>query len=102
MLKTDNRLDFCNREFDAYCNSQCILRHKTIRNTPQQNRVAERMNRTLLEKVRCLLFISGMAKSFWGEALATASHLINRSPSTMLNFKYPEEIWTGKKVTLNT
>ena len=98
VLRTDNGLEFCNREFDAYCNSQGILRHKTVRNTPQQNGVAERMNRTLLEKVRCLLFSSGMPKSFWGEALSTASLLINRIPSSVLNFKCPEGIWTGKKV----
>jgi len=64
--------------------------------------VAERMNKTLLEKVRCLIFTSGMSKSFWGKDLSTTSHLVNRSPLTVLNFKCPEEIWTGKKVTLNT
>lgn len=42
-----------------------------------------------------------MPKSFWGEALSTASHLVNRSPSTILNFKCPEEIWTGKKLNFN-
>lgn len=63
-LRTDNGLEFCSTAFDNYCNDHGILRHKTVRNTPQQNGVAERMNRTLLEKVRCLLFTSNMSKSF--------------------------------------
>ena len=59
------------------------------------------MNRTLLEKVMCLLFTSGLPKSFWGEALATASHLVNRSPSTAINLKCPEEKWIGRKLNFN-
>ena len=42
-----------------------------------------------------------MPKSFWGEALSTVAYLINRSPSTALNFKYPEEKWTGRKLNFN-
>lgn len=63
-LRTDNGLEFCNIEFDNYCRDQGILRHRIVRKTPQQNGVAERMNRTLLEKVRCLLFTSGLPKTF--------------------------------------
>ncbi|KAL0307917.1 UNVERIFIED_CONTAM: Retrovirus-related Pol polyprotein from transposon TNT 1-94 [Sesamum calycinum] len=64
-------------------------RHKTTP-YPQQNGVAERMNRTLLNKVRCLLISSGLSKTFWGEALSTAVYLINRSPSVPLLGKIPE------------
>ena len=63
-LRTDNGLEFCNAVFDDFCSEHGILRHRTIRHTPQQNGVAERMNRTLLEKVRSLLFTSGLPKSF--------------------------------------
>ncbi|KAL0399859.1 UNVERIFIED_CONTAM: Retrovirus-related Pol polyprotein from transposon TNT 1-94 [Sesamum radiatum] len=45
------------------------------------------MNRTLLNKVRCLLISSGLSKSFWGDALMTAAYLINRSPSVPLSGK---------------
>ena len=89
-------LEFCNTEFDQYCTSEGILRHKTVRNTPQQNGVAERMNRTLLEKIRCLLFSSELPRAFWGEALNTATHLINLSPNSSVQFKTPEEIWSGR------
>ena len=101
ILRTYNGLEFYNREFDEFCNTQGILRHRTVRNTPQQNGVAERMNRTLLEKVRFLLFTYNMPKSFWGEALSTAAHLVNRSPLTALNLKCPEEKWTNRKLNLN-
>ena len=55
VIRTDNGLEFCNSQMDALCSKFGIKRHKTTPYTPQQNGVAERMNRTLLEKVRCLL-----------------------------------------------
>ena len=45
------------------------------------------MNRTLLEKVRCMLSNAGLGKQFWAEAVMYASHLINRLPSAALNGK---------------
>jgi len=45
--------------------------------TPQQNGLAERMNMTLLERVRCMLLGAGLSKSFLGEAVSTAAYLIN-------------------------
>lgn len=48
-LRTDNGLEFCNDEFNEFCKNKGIARHRTVRMTPQQNGVAERMNRTLLE-----------------------------------------------------
>ncbi|GAB2276096.1 hypothetical protein Dimus_039170 [Dionaea muscipula] len=101
VLRTDNGLEFCNVLFDDYCKQCGIERHKTVVGTPQQNGVAERMNRTLLEKVRCLMFTSAVPKSFWGEALNTAAYLVNRSPSTVLNLKCPEEIWNKRSPSLD-
>ncbi|KAL0409123.1 UNVERIFIED_CONTAM: Retrovirus-related Pol polyprotein from transposon TNT 1-94 [Sesamum radiatum] len=95
-LRTDNGLEFCNKQFSELCDEFGIKRHNTTPYTPQQNGVAERMNRTLLNKVRCLLISSGLPKTFWGEALLTAAYLINRSPSVPLNGKIPESVWTGK------
>ncbi|KAH9753759.1 hypothetical protein KPL71_015193 [Citrus sinensis] len=61
-----------------------------------ENGVAERMNRTLLEKVRCILSHAGLDKTFWAEAVSYASHLINRLPSTTIGCKTPMEMWSGK------
>ncbi|GKC26414.1 zinc finger, CCHC-type containing protein [Tanacetum coccineum] len=53
-LRTDNGLEFCNREFKQLCIESGIARHLTIARTPQQNGLAEHMNRTLMEKVRSI------------------------------------------------
>ncbi|KAL2242583.1 UNVERIFIED_CONTAM: Retrovirus-related Pol polyprotein from transposon TNT 1-94 [Sesamum indicum] len=95
-LRTDNGLEFCNQQFSEMCDKFGIRRHKTNPYTPQQNGVAERMNRTLLDKVRCLLISSGLPKTFWGEAVLTAAHLINMSPSVPLSGKTPDFMWNGK------
>ncbi|KAH9794794.1 Integrase catalytic domain-containing protein [Citrus sinensis] len=61
-----------------------IKRHFTVRHTLQQNGVVERMNRTLLEKVQCMLSNAGLDKKFWAEAMSYASHLINLLPSAAI------------------
>lgn len=55
-LCTYNDLEFCGEEFNNFCKVRRISRHKKVENTPQQNGVAERMNKSLLEKVRCILY----------------------------------------------
>ncbi|KAG7597916.1 Reverse transcriptase RNA-dependent DNA polymerase [Arabidopsis suecica] len=95
-LRTDNGLEFCNRLFDEFCASKGIQRHRTCAYTPQQNGVAERMNRTVMEKVRSMLSDSGLPKKFWAEATHTASILINKTPSAALNFEIPDKKWSGK------
>lgn len=47
--------------------------------------------------MKSLLFISGLNKSFWGEALATARYLVNGSPNRNLDLKCPIEVWSGRK-----
>ncbi|KAG8481491.1 hypothetical protein CXB51_026341 [Gossypium anomalum] len=92
-LRTDNGLEFCSDEFNRLCKSEGIVRHLTVRHTPQQNGVAERMNRTIMEKVRCMLSNANLPKSFWAEAASTACFLINRSPSVAIEKKTPQEIF---------
>ncbi|GJU30249.1 retrotransposon protein, putative, ty1-copia subclass, partial [Tanacetum coccineum] len=94
-LRTNNGLEFCNREFEQLCIESRIARHLTVVGTPQQNRVAERMNKTLMDKVRCLLIQSGLPKTFWAEATCTPSYLINRSPSRAIEKKTHIEMWLG-------
>ena len=100
-LRTDNGLEFWNEEFDSLCKESGILRHRTVRKIPQQNGVAERMNRTLLDKVSCLLFTFGQPKFFWGETLNTATYLMNRSPNRAIDLKCPLEFWSGRKPKLD-
>ncbi|GMP56667.1 hypothetical protein CsSME_00021073 [Camellia sinensis var. sinensis] len=57
--------------------------------TPQQNGIAERKNRHLLDVARSLMFSTNVPQFFWGEAVLTAAYLINRMPSRVLNFQTP-------------
>ena len=63
-LRIDNKLEFCSDEFNTLCKKEGIVRHHTICHTPQQNGVTERMNRTLMEKIRCMLSNAQLLKSF--------------------------------------
>ena len=67
---------------------------------PQQNGVAERHNRTLMDMVRSMISYSSLPISLWMEALKTAIHILNRVPSKTVP-KTPYELWTGKEPSLN-
>ena len=68
--------------------------------TPEQNGVAERRNRTLIDMVRSMMSNSTLPEFLWGEALKTAVHILNRVPSKVVP-KTPYELWVGRKPTLN-
>ncbi|KAA0041875.1 Retrovirus-related Pol polyprotein from transposon TNT 1-94 [Cucumis melo var. makuwa] len=99
-MRTNNGLGFVNNKFNNFCKSDGITRHFTVTYTPQQNGLAERFNRTIMERTRCLLTNASLPLKFWGEATQTACYLINMSPSTTLNLKTPQEVWTGKASSL--
>ncbi|KAE8731030.1 putative LRR receptor-like serine/threonine-protein kinase [Hibiscus syriacus] len=95
---TDNGGEYTSEEFDDFCKKEGIKRQFTVVNTPQQNGVAERMNRTLLERTRAILRDVGLEKSFWAEAVNIA--VIGESSS--INYNRAEdtmEMWTaGSKI----
>ena len=94
-LKTDNGMEYCSEEFEKFCRDEGIMKHKTAAETPKQNGFAERFNRTILERTRCMLISAGLPKTFWAEIVSTEIFLINRCPSTALDFKTPKEVWSG-------
>ena len=67
---------------------------------PQQNGVAERRNRTLLDMVRSMLSYSSLPVELWMEALKTAAHIFNRVPSKSVP-KTPFKLGNGRKPSLN-
>jgi transposase InsO family protein len=79
-IRTDRGGEFVNQRLKAFCDGRGIVHQLTAPYTPQQNGKAERLNRTLLEKVRAMLAESGVPKKYWHEALCTASYVRNRSP----------------------
>jgi hypothetical protein len=99
-LRSDNGGEY-EGEFKKYCEVNGIKMQKTIPGTPQQNGVAERMNRTLNERARSMRLHCGLPEIFWADAVSTAAYLLNRGPSVPLQFKLPEEVWSGKKVNLS-
>ncbi|KAJ9674605.1 hypothetical protein PVL29_023880 [Vitis rotundifolia] len=91
-FRTDNARDYFNRTLSPYFQSQGILHDSSCVNTPQQNGIADRKNGHLLNTARVLLFQGNVPKSYWGETILTATYMINRIPSQVLNNKSPLEI----------
>ena len=83
-----------------YLNSNGILHQTSCVNTPQQNGIAERKNRDLLEKTRPIMLQMNVPKSFWSHGVLTTTHLINRLPSRVLDFKSPLEVLQEKQPDL--
>ena len=96
-IRTDNGGEFTSSEFEAHLQSEGVKHELTIPKNPEQNGVAEHMNRTLVETVRSLLFYANLSHKFWGEALSTAAYLRNRSPTKAVKGMTPYEAWTGEK-----
>ena len=85
-FRTDNAKDYFNQILSPYFQSQGILHDSLCVNTPQQNGVAERKNGHLLNTTR------NAPKSYWGEVVFTATYLINRIPSRVLDNISPVKV----------
>ena len=95
-LRTDNGSEYVNSAVSSFLKSKGIVHQTTMTYTPQQNGKAERLNRTLMEKVRAMLSDAGLNKSLWGEAVYTANTLRNRSPAAGKD-KTPWELFFNSK-----
>jgi hypothetical protein len=62
--------------------------------------VAERKNQTIMNMARTLLKEKSLSNTFWAEEVACLVYLPNRSPTTSLNMKFPQEAWSGTKVNV--
>ena len=100
-LRSDNGGEYLSEQFTNYFKKEGICRELTIRKTPEQNGVAERLNRTLEETIRTMLCESGVPKNFWAEALATAVYLRNRCPTKAVTGMTPFEAWNGEKPSVD-
>lgn len=100
VLRSDNGGEYVNNVFQDYL-KKCGIKHETtVPHCSQQNGVAERANRTIMDKVRCMLQESGLGKQYWAEAANTAVYLKNLSPTKAVKGSTPEEAWTSKKVNI--
>ena len=102
ILRTDNGGEYTSNEFQNYLEQNGIVHQPTVAYSPQQNGVAERMNRTLMDLVRSMLHAKNMEKPFWAEALQTATYVRNRVTSRSLpNDTTPFHRWHGKAPNLS-
>lgn len=100
-IRLDNGGEFVCKEFKRFCDDRGISLDYTPAYTPQLNSHAERLGRTLMDKTRALLFdASHLGKEMWGEALLTATYLLNRSPTKAVKTT-PAKMWFKKKPDLS-
>ncbi|GJW75220.1 putative RNA-directed DNA polymerase [Tanacetum coccineum] len=91
-VRSDNGTEFVNNKMALLFNNLGIVHQTSCAYTPQQNGIAERKHRHLLNVARSLLFQSGIPLSMWPECILTAAYLVNRLPSSVLNGKSPFEL----------
>ncbi|GJZ27942.1 putative ribonuclease H-like domain-containing protein [Tanacetum coccineum] len=101
IIKSDNETEFKNREMNQFCKTQGIKREFSVARTPQQNRVAERKNRTLIEEARTMLADSKLPTTFWAEAVNTACYVHNRVLVIKPHNKTPYELLLGRAPILS-
>ncbi|GJR21974.1 putative ribonuclease H-like domain-containing protein [Tanacetum coccineum] len=95
-IRCDNGTEFKNSKLIELCGSKGIKRDYSNARTPQQNGVAERKNRTLIEAARTMLADSKLPTMFWTEAVSTACYVLNRVLVTKPHNKTPYELVSGK------
>jgi len=100
-LRSDNGGEYFKKEFDSYYSENGIHKEKIVLGTPQENGVSERMNRTIMERARCMRLHAGLPLQFWEDPVGTIVYLINRAPSSSLDGGILEEAWTSKKVNFS-
>ncbi|GJR39672.1 putative ribonuclease H-like domain-containing protein [Tanacetum coccineum] len=100
VIRCDNGTEFKNKEMNQFCERKGIKREFSIARTPQQNGVAERKNRTLIEAARTMLADSKLPTTFWAEAVNTACYVQNRVLVTKPHNKTPYELFLGRKPAL--
>lgn len=97
VIRSDNGLEFVNREVGEMLQRRGIVHQRTVNYTPEQNGRAEREMRTLVEAARSM--ITGMGKHFWAEAVNTVAYIINRTGPSQTPGKTPYELFYGKAAT---
>ena len=99
-LRTDRGREYLSDLFKAYCDENGIVRQLTIPYMPQQNGVAEKKNKTLLDMVRSMMAQAKLPIFVWGDALMTVTYILNRVPSKFVP-STPYELWKGMTPDLN-
>jgi len=98
-LRSDRGGEYFSNDFDEFCVEYGIIHERTLPFSPQSNGIAERKNHTLTELVNAMLNTAGLSKEWWGEAILTACHVLNRVPTKNKEIT-PFEEWEKKRINL--
>jgi transposase InsO family protein len=99
-LRPDRGGEYFSNVFDEFCVEHGIIHERTPSFSPQSNGIAERKNRTLIDLVNAMLSTAGLSKAWWGEAILTACHVLNRVPTKNKEIT-PFEEWEKRRLNLS-
>ena len=100
-LRIDGDGEYVSKDIDRLCEKEGIMYEVVPPYTPQKNGIAERKSRTIMNMVRSMLKGKNLPKEFWGEAVSTATYILNKCPTKKLEGITPEECWSGVKPSLS-
>lgn len=101
IFRSDNGGEFTGGEFKSFCMEAGIKRELSTPYNPQQNGVAERKNRTIMEVVKAMIHDQDLPMHLWAEAAGTVVYVQNRSPHKPIGNKTPEEVFSGEKLEVS-
>ncbi|GJV56320.1 putative ribonuclease H-like domain-containing protein [Tanacetum coccineum] len=101
IIRCDNRTKFKNNDMNQLCGMKGIKGEFSVARTPQQNRVAKRKNKTLIEAARSMLADSLLPTTFWAKAVSTACYIQNRVLVTKPHNKTPYELLHGRPPSIS-
>jgi hypothetical protein len=98
VLRSNNGGEYTSKEFNDLCKEARIKRELTVPYNPQQNNIAERKNRSIVEDSKAMIHDKDLPMFLWGEESNTTMYVHNRSPHWILGDKTPEESFTSVKL----
>jgi hypothetical protein len=99
-LRSDRGGKYFSKIFEKFYEEHGVIHERTPPYSPESNGVAERKNHTLTDLVNAMLGTGGLSKAWWGEALLTSYHDLNKVPNKNKD-QTPYEMWIGRKPSLS-
>lgn len=99
-FRSDNGGEYIASGLKELFSKSGIIHETTVPDNAEQNRLSERYNRTIVEKICSILFASGLTTGFWAEAAKTAVYIINLQSTASLKNSTLFESWFGVRPTL--
>ena len=95
-IRADNGREYINKDLRTWCLDRGIEIQTTAPYTPEQNGVAERWNKTVVQLARSMIFARDVPNELWPKAMSHATYIWNRAYSRAVADKTPYEKWSGK------